>query len=497
MKSKLSQCISTLALASLILPAAPALAATAASPSPTPSASIKPTASTSSGQTADGGVNLSAADVAALSAMNPAAQASGKPSTTQASPSPKASGTTCTGNNAQSGDQKTQYCNAADGAEEGKDTNDILTKVWAGVAGVCTAACAASFTGVATTAGDTVCTGTNLGAAGTDAVMTKNYTSAVMNVFVNQAGIANAFNSITGKATSNASSGKSHASCMTAATSALQAVTKGLAANDAAKAADTNLAMANELPSVNLPTVAPATAGEAVAPGGTSPAGNNANLAAGTPDASAAAGANTNHQALNDAGGVSAQNGSGCRDAKASGSSDRMIQCALAKDPTLPSFVSTPQFADELKKVSGVDLGTLLNGKRVDGGAAVTGLSAGVLGSEKTQELGKVLAEYASDLSTLSTYAGGGRGGAGGGGGNGEFDVNGAVQGLLSQLNGGGDEGGRGGPRNRDLRLGGGAGRAPAQVFSASKDGDENNRKFSIFERIAKRYFVISPRLKE
>lgn len=442
-----------------------------ASPSPSPSTPASQSAS----------VAPSPAPTVTQTVTVPAAQPSGDP---------------CSNKSSQGNNQSDQYCKAADTADEGKDTNDILTKVWAGVAGVCAAACAVSFGGANPygKAADMACVGANLGGAGTDAAMTKNYEGAVASIVANQQGIMNTLDSLgsSGSSTANGANGanakggsNSHASCLTAATSALQAVTKGMAANDAEKSSQVNRQLASDMTAPDVPMVA--NSGTPLVPLDSTAVGNNAN--AGAPVGSAALASGSADTPKNNTVG-SADSGSGCRAAKASGSTERMIQCALAADPNLPKFVATPQFAENLKGVSGLDLGSLLKGKRVSGQAAVTGLSGGVLGSERTQALGKVLEQYEAFETGAAAYASGGRGGGGAAGGAGdEFDLNGAMKSLMSQL--GGDGEGGGGP---NAAAKGPNFRGPAASI-ASKDGDENNRRISIFERIARRYFVIAPRL--
>jgi hypothetical protein len=81
--------------------------------------------------------------------------------------------------------QKYQYCKAAKDAKKGYDTENILWKVWIAVAGVCAAACAASFAGISN---QYVCLATNTAAGIADAVVTRNFITGMTSLMGSGAG---------------------------------------------------------------------------------------------------------------------------------------------------------------------------------------------------------------------------------------------------------------------------------------------------------------------
>src|SRR5262245_36415536 len=76
--------------------------------------------------------------------------------------------------------QKLTYCAAAKDSKSAASKNSLLFKVWAGVAGVCTTACVASFFSFG--GANMACTGASIGGGVTDAVVTKEFTSGLTSI---------------------------------------------------------------------------------------------------------------------------------------------------------------------------------------------------------------------------------------------------------------------------------------------------------------------------
>jgi hypothetical protein len=188
-----------------------------------------------------------------------------------------------------------------------------------------------------------------------------------------------------------------------------------------------------------------------------------------------------------------AKNGSGASD---------VLQCALASDRALPSFVTDPRFAKEFQKNSGTSLADFLTrdgspGAMV-GAAASNGLS-GAQASKLATGLGELeakapyLAQQGGDSGAGSSmYRGGGAGGAGAEGGDAIPDMGQMMAGLMGQI----------GQMTQEQMQGGGENARPTGVSAVvfanktrSPASIVEDRSLNIFDRVTYRYYFVGSRM--
>ena len=323
-----------------------------------------------------------------------------------------------TGNSSAS-TQKLQYCQSAKSAQESVDANSTLWKVWGGVAVVCSSACAASMMGAAITGYDQyVCMGATVVGSGTDALVTKNFASALTGIMT--AGGSYLINNMNKPAEEAAKEGakegtketakqqkpqKDWGSCLSAAVATVQAYSKYSSMKSSESSVESNLQSAQQLASTATGTDATNTSvlPPATSSGGT--AGGTAGASASRATASAAANNNV-------------ADPRSCTNFKTTGSYDGFIQCAVANDKTLPSFVGTPQFAKDFQKASGMPVLDFANNSK----NPTRDIAAAMGAKMNSDQSGKLLAalrkvedHYMMDEAGVSYAGGGGRGSHSGG----------------------------------------------------------------------------------
>jgi hypothetical protein len=379
----------------------------------------------------------------------------------------------CQGSGGQS--QLSQYCNSAQSSSQGSDVDSSLYKVWGGVAAVCTTACANPTPALAGT-----CKWSNTGGTGTDAIATKNYSSALMGIGqqqvagqVGKAGAQQATNADGSVATGGKPAPKPPSrmvACMNAATSSMQAVSKFKSAKSANQATAANTASANQLGSNSAGTVGSdpnekssgATAGEIYE--------GNRPLSSG---ASAAAAGSANI----------------CATAKATGQAVATIQCAVANDPTLPSYVATPQFLNDFKAATGgTDFSNFGSDPNQSAGDAIAQAASGGLGNGTATQVAAVMRSMDNNEVPYEVAAYGSNGGApvAAAPSAEEPDMTQVAQALLEQM-----KAGQPAPNAEQAAATGiqavvfaNQNRAPASI--------PEDKTLSIFDRVTYRYFLVT-----
>ena len=370
--------------------------------------------------------------------------------------------------------QKLQYCQAAQSAQDGADADSALWKVWAAVGVVCTYACVASFVGGPTS--QYLCMGASLAGGVTDAVVSKNFTSAMMSIAGVGVGYAanQAMNS-SSEAGKKATE-KDVGACLNAAMAALQAFMKYKSMQGQQDAVQSNLASAKAVQSSAASTQAAADSAYQPGQNGTGDNGTGAN-----------SGTNANNGLANNPTGTSSSAKSSCSGGGTSGGA--IMQCAVASDKTLPGFITDPKFTQEFQKDSGKSLSSFLGGNGPPGGLMAQASSNGLDAGNSAKMMAAMDAVGSSvgsfDYSAGSGYAGGG-GGGGSGGGEAEPDMAAMMAGLMDQLN---PNGKKKEDSNQGLRevIFANQSRTPAAVTE--------DRKLSIFDRITYRYYYVGRRL--
>jgi hypothetical protein len=295
--------------------------------------------------------------------------------------------------------QKLQYCQSAKSSIHATDADSSMWKVWAAVGGVCAAACAASFAGVGN---QYICIGVTLAGAAADAVITKNFMSAMMGV--GAAGGGFMINQMSKSSTEGAKQ-RDYGACMSAAVSAFQAYTKYSSMKTNEKSAKNNLKLAQNVSDANGNAVGSAPITSVVSAGGTG--GDTSGVGGGSVGSTTSA----------TSGSSSLSPQATCASAKSTAAVGLMIQCAVASDSTLPKFVSSPKFQEEFKRDSGIDMkdffakddppGKMLGSAM--GGTLSSAQSARLTGALKSMEA------YLYKDNMTQTYSSGGGGGLNGG----------------------------------------------------------------------------------
>jgi hypothetical protein len=388
--------------------------------------------------------------------------------------------------------QKLQYCKAAKSAKEAFTANDTLWKVWAAVGGVCVSACALSFAGIGN---QFVCIGVNVAAGVTDGVLTENFMGAMMAIGGSVAGyMVNESFSNNGKTAANdaqqntkqgtskvkeafKAEQKDIGACIIAATAGIQIYMKMQAKETSKKTAETNLASAQALnesaatstdTAVSAPTPTPDPTATNYAAGGSA-----------RPEV--ISGSSTSGSSGNPCSGLNTSNG------YSNTNIGMAISCAIASDPNLPKYVSTPKFADDFKKSSGIDLGNFLNNSSSPEGAMIAA-SSGVLKPDQASRLGAAMKDLGQQVARRepnSAYSSGG-GGFNHGGGS-DPGMEGMLAGLMNQFmpkqEGDGSQG---------------TSTLPQIIFANQNKPAASipeDRTLSIFDRVTYRYYFVSPRM--
>ena len=414
------------------------------------------------------------------------------------------------------GTQSRSHCDAAKTAKETAKGQKAVGTVQAGVAAVCAASCAASFTMMPITEG--YCNTAAVAGTVFTIVKAKEMTDKMMGMmslggtaysvmnngfggafdfgkgggnFSAQAGAQDAGTKAfveaggkvdeAGKAITNgadpkaleagqkaADKSQSHASCLTAGLSAVSSFMSFEGAKNSEKTANQNRDAASSLVSKINSSLS---TGQASVTAGTGAAPGSGQIAMGKGGASSVAKST----------GISAKS-SPCDQP----GFNATVSCALAQPGNnLPSFVATPEFRNTLEKLSGI------SADRIAGldnpGAMIQAGMGRVLTSQGQEKLGSILAETRAGVAQglpSSSYASAGRGGSGSGGGDGGMpDLNALMDKLMPKT-----EEQAAAPTTQEIQ------------FDSTRDlstqaGDEENRRISIFARVSTRYQISRNRL--
>ena len=351
-----------------------------------------------------------------------------------------------------SGDQqKLQYCQAAASAQSGVTSNSVLWKLWAGVAAVCTTACLSPLVG------PVICTASTVGAAVTDAAVTKNFTNALVGI----GGVAGA--ALLGSSSGSTGIIKSKGSCIAAATATFQSLThhRDMATEQTQVAQ--SVADASALSGGPGVAISTAVATPVMIPQGALP---SAHTPISPPVVSAAG-------------------------------SDMQAQMSLAvASGKIPQAVADPQFQKDFKSATGKDLNDFLKQSPSSPVSAIQDLLGGTLSQGDSSKLASALDEMKQEFAADSPSGISGpypvakvsaaRDSSSGE----EMDFSKALSGLLGQFKGA-DPSKSGQntlefkqPSKVALKF---AGRSPASI--------EEDRSISIFQRITFRYSSLTDQM--
>ncbi|MEK6579455.1 MAG: hypothetical protein AABZ55_09545 [Bdellovibrionota bacterium] len=245
--------------------------------------------------------------------------------------------------------QRDSYCEAAKKAKDALQANTIIWKLWAAAAVVCTGACAYVYStgGVATATNYTnpvmyACAGSTAGATLTDAIMTREYASALTGLIAS--GGSFAMGGLKGAAESETVSAgaglneKMMGPCMSAATNTFQAMIKKGSLVEQDKSYTDNLVSAQRLNS-NAITMRNGT--------DNLPSSNSGSAGTGATNRPTTSGSVAGGGYANSSRNLACANTS---------STGQMVQCAMSGDKTLPEIFGDPKFGDEFQKIAKTDL---------------------------------------------------------------------------------------------------------------------------------------------
>lgn len=367
--------------------------------------------------------------------------------------------------------QISQYCADALAQSKTSSAEDTMWKIYAAVTVVCTAACFTTFV----PAGAKVCMGSGLAAAATDALLTKNFMSAMTEAMTSASGMLfaqGAGAAATAGASQSTGMIKDKGSCVAAAGAAFATFQANQAATSAKSTEATDLANAKQLENAtnsNSQQSMGQTLTSAATPGNTTPGNTGSSL-------------NTTGTALQ---GTSMQAAASC-DANSSSTVAGAVQCAATANPNLASLVGTPEFGSAFQAASGMPLGNFLSGAQKPSQAISQGLG-GMVSPTGVGTLQSALAQLESTpLSdpSGSTYAGGSGSGGGAGKASGD-DMSAMMNSLMSQF----------GPKKKGDTSPNGVSAAEFDAQRKLASITAEDRSVSIFARVALRYAVLSPSL--
>lgn len=416
----------------------------------------------------------------------------------------KAAGRTSEEADGQVASQKAQYCTAAQSSMNSFNAHDALWKVWTAVTGVCTAVCVASFFGLGSAH---ICTGVNLAAGIADSAVTQNFQGALMSIgstaamlgsnwamrkATSQTGTtaaAMAGKSLGGKIKSGLTNAeKDIGSCISAAMAGVQIYTNVAGSQSDNKMATDTLAAAKKLNQNSVNAFDP-TGGNRGPELETTTMGSNVLGSAG----SAARGG-----AMTEVAGSYFAGGGACGGPGAGPESGASIlSCALASDSTLPPSVTSPEFQQAFKDVSGTDLGKFLENAN-NPTQALGAASADAMPPEQASQFAEavqgleagVMAQQEEFLAVNeATYSGGGGGKKSDSGDPFDkslTDMMATLMGTMLPKNGAGDKD----PKKSASMA--------AVIFANSRKPSSvipEDKKLNLFDRITYRYFFVSNRV--
>ena len=376
--------------------------------------------------------------------------------------------------------EKLSYCQAAQTAKQAAVTSGVLWKVWGLVAATCAAICVASAGGIADPIVSGACVAANVAATGVEAVETKDYMSALINLgfTLGPAVLLGGPEKKTpqeGEAKKPAEIDKE--SCFAAAYAAYQAYT------------DYQSMTSSQNSEISSLTQAQAVVSQAAAAATTTTSAN---------DTTSTANAMTT-QAQNSSSGTSGSVSSlnsvppSCAASGSSNTVGLMVACAVASDTTLPTALTTGNVPQDFNTVTGGNFENSLTGAQNPGQQLASAFggggdgSGGILSTEGQAGIVSAFQDLGSALESGSlsgsSYAGGGGGGGRRSSGSAEEDpLLALMAGLLGGLQGNKSE------NSSQIGL--------AQVIFANQKKSATavaeDRKLSIFDRIAYRYHYVA-----
>lgn len=375
-----------------------------------------------------------------------------------------------------------QYCNAAKAADEAADSNQSAMMVHGAVAAVCGAACVGETTGVASM----WCTGASVAGGVADAAITKQFSHAMMSLVSGAGALMGAgdmMNEMGNKVVSKlggpgdffkppleeGGAANDAGSCVTAAMEGFTMFQRGSDASEQEDIAKKNRSLAAQYATPKENSATMITPAPAVVMG------------AGSAGTSSTSGFQTISNVASSSG---SEKGDICNKG-ASGDFHAAIQCAVASDKTVPGFVNDPRFARDLAKATKMNPDDFAKKLSENPSAAMGAAFGSATGNaDLGRKMGALYAGLQSQVvraDTGSAYAGAG-GGRKGGGGEPGFDK--MFGDIMSQF--GPKKGEEKSPGVTELNFGGPR-RYPANV--------EEDRRVSIFERVAARYYHVSGRI--
>jgi hypothetical protein len=384
-------------------------------------------------------------------------------------------------------EQRGAYCESASAAYRASRDERTLWKVWAGVASVCAFACVKSFLGPVSSY---VCAGANVAGAATDAVVTRQFNSALMalgqfsatQMLSQRAPAAEA--ATHGAKQQPVKSKPDLSACLSAATATMQAVTKRRSSQISRDAYLGALDQARRLASTAAPL-----------PAGAAAVGVNSRAVVGG-EGAAPVGARTTtgrtprdlpvRKEREDAGAVCANRTM----------ADGLASCAIALDPTLPGFVRDPRFDRDLERATGRPPAEFLPGAGSGGADTLAGVLSGGLTAPAAGKLAEVLRQLENHAGRESSEVASARyRGVGGGAAVGasdaaepELDLQAMMKGLMDGMMPGQE--GAGEPQTgvsaMDFTRDRAMARAPASLDEATS---------SLFDRVTERYRLKRPSL--
>lgn len=433
----------------------------------------------------------------------------------------QAAGTTGT-TSGQPPQMKKHYCDAARNEEKAGGKNKAFGAVYLAVGSICLMACINKFGGPML---EKACTYSLLGASVAEGIFTKNFLGPVMGAMplvMDKFGGGGAASggstdgepirtSVNGSSRARRalpnqekSKGRNKSACFSCAMAFALAAMKFLSANKSKDRAEENYTEAAKYPSPETPNFTTAGVGS----DGSSTQGNSTGSGSGNSSTSAstsgASSTGTQDRTSSEIPGGGNASGGGANtirdpntpgtppvtgDVCTSGSTEQILSCAIAADPSLSETLNNPDFGRAFQEASGIPLGDFLRNPGKDMGEAFGRATGGGLGgaAEPLKSTLEKLADPKINLEEVgSQYTGGGGGGGSSKGAADDGGLGDAFKNLMSGLAGG---------ANRE------ANRSPASGKSLYADGrdpahDEvfNNRSISLFERVTHRMKKVTPR---
>jgi hypothetical protein len=412
-------------------------------------------------------------------------------------------------NNAQeANNQKLDQCKAGKSAQEGYQANDALWKMWASVSVLCGIACGASLGGVLPSFLNHACTALDIGAAITDGVVTKDYTTALTNIA--GIGMAAAMGNMGPKGEKNASKSTTKGSKPVRPT---QLGKGGMeAAQDVKKGGQTSsvaICLGAALATVTTVTkfIATNTGKETVKSTIDSIAkykDNNSVIAAANMDMAAdtsrmaftASKQGGGTQGLSQTGSASKQ--SPCAQGAAGGNGDAVFQCAqTSAASSVPNFISDPQFEKSFQEMTGIALNNFLANATTPSASISAGMSGKLAPTqvgEMDQLVQKITADVTADMGAVAsslphnenpndaTYSSGGGGAPSGSTAEAEPDMMAMMAGIMEQF--GPKQPGAANQNDGVMEV----------IFANQKKSITDvaeDKKLNIFDRITYRYYFI------